>query len=137
MNRYSVFTHSYFSPVAVKHGFSWPSFLLGPVWALYVGCWRALAVYAVIIVAHVDAFPQWMSYLLAQDKGAGWLVQSGHLVCLVALSAWLSTFMNAWLAKSLLSKRYVEADVVTAMDEQHAIGLSSLIRPFPLHLSSC
>jgi hypothetical protein len=131
MNQYSVFTHCYLSPVAVKHGFCWASCLFGPFWAIGAGCWRGLALYAIIIIAHVEAFPGWLSEVQALDNHLGHLALLSHLVGLAALSAWLSTFMNAWLRKSLLSKGYVEADVVTALDGAHALSVASLVRPFP------
>jgi hypothetical protein len=129
MSQYSVLTHCHLSPLAVKHGFSWPSFLFGPLWALCAGCWRGLGLYAIIIIAHVAALPYWTSYPLNEDPVH--LAFVGHLASLVALSAWLSTFMNGWLRQSLLGRGYVEADVVVAMDPQHAIGIASLLRPFP------
>ena len=131
MNHYSVFTHSHLAPVVVRHGFSWPSFLLGPFWALWVGCWRGVAVYVFIVAVHVDAFPEWKDYILSLEREAGNLAVLAHLAGLVALWAWLSTFMNAWLMKSLLSRGFVEADAVAAMDRVHALSLSSLVRPIP------
>jgi len=131
MNQYSVFTHCHLSPVAVKHGFCLASCLFGPLWALSVSCWRALALYLFIIIAHVEAFPGWLSDVQALDNDLSRLALLGHVLCVAALSAWLSTFMNAWHRNSLLNKGYVEADVVMAIDGQHALSVSSLVRPIP------
>ena len=102
---------------------------MGPLWAVSVGCWRGVALYSIIILAHVEAFPHWMGDILALDEDLSRLALLGHLVCLMALLAWLSTFMNAWLRKSLVSKGYVEADMVMALDGSHAVSVSSLVRP--------
>jgi len=127
LNQYSVFTHLYLDPVAVKHGFNWPSFFFGPVWALYIGCWRGFAIYAITITAHVGSF--WIGYFLALDEGPRMMAFFLYLSFMLALEIWLSTIMNAWHTKSLLNKGYVEADVVTALDRPHALSKSSQRRP--------
>lgn len=134
MKHYSVFTHSHLAPVAVRHGFSWPSFLLGPFWALWVGCWRGVAVYTFIVGVQWAAFPHSASYALHLEKDLASMAMLCHLAGLVGSWAWLSTFMNAWLMKSLLGRGFIEADVVAALDGLHALAVASLVRPIPSRL---
>jgi hypothetical protein len=137
MNRYSVFTHSYLSPVAVKHGFNWPSFFFGPLWALWIGCWSAVALYMIAMVGVLEFFSPWMRYALEWDPSLLISAVLAYFLLVLALAAGMSTSMNAWHRKSLLRRRYVEADVVTALDRGHALSLSSLVRPtFDLAVSA-
>ena len=123
MNKHSVFTHCYLPPVAVKHGFNGPSLFFGPLWALSVGFWQALAIYTIMMLT------PWLGFGLPLEYGPRIIASLAYLVLGLASATWLSTFMNAWRMKTLLSKGYIEADVVMAMDTRHALCLSSLVRP--------
>jgi hypothetical protein len=87
--------------VRVKRGFSWPAFLLGPVWALFRGSGRA---FLLMLAGYLP--------ILAFD--IFYIGNSTSLPLILVLLALYITYMivcgicgNRWLADSLLESGYV------------------------------
>jgi len=101
MKSVDTFANRYGRRVLVKRGFSWPAFLIGPVWAIFRGSWRT---FFLMLAGYLP--------LLAFDLF--YVGNSTDLWLLLSLSALYIAYMticgiygNRWLSDSLLDSGYV------------------------------
>lgn len=67
MHSYSIHAHDFLPLKAVKHGWSWPGFLFGGVWALFNQLWRVVC--GMLLVSIVYAVLAMLSYTFAIYAG--------------------------------------------------------------------
>ena len=100
------------SPVLVREGFSWAAWLFGPLWLAAHRAWVPAALLAAVTIALWVLLPRPVVMILG--FGLGWL------------TGLLAQDMRRW---SLERRGYVMAHVLSARDEETALGRLLTFRP--------
>ena len=93
------------NPIAVKAGFCWPAFIVGPLWFLANGMWiNFLLVTSFVVASHL---------FFSSHSPASWLTALMSIVWLVAVYL-IGLIANPLLAAELVKKGYVFRTTVEA-----------------------
>ena len=94
--------------VLVKEGFSWPAFLVAPLWALHHRQWLGLVAYAVAVT------------LLGLAAEGADLVEASELALALGFAILVGASANDWRRRTLAREGYGLAGVVAAPDLEAA-----------------
>lgn len=118
-NTFSLYIHPILGQQIVKSGFSWPGFLLGPIWLISKKLWAELAMFFLAILV------------------AGWFIQKREImdeedlskrelekgIAVLAIYFVIGSIGNVHWKENLLKRGYVLSEKITARstDEVRAI----------------
>jgi hypothetical protein len=118
MNTFKIYHHSVLGYEAVKVGFSWPAFVLGPIWMSGKQLWSLAVLWFLIYIglAVIEAFTLDLSDPSAQALFSLMLVG-------VYLTLWLVPGIkgNAWRATNLTRRGYRIINEVQASTPEDAL----------------
>ena len=111
MSRFDVYVHPAHGYEAVKHGFSWPAFFFGVIWAFYKKLWLVGTVYLLAIV---------LLALPADDLESGSVTTLYDFVGF-AISLLVGVTGNGWRRQALPQQGYRFVDAVEAHSPREAV----------------
>ncbi len=94
--------------VFLPDGFSWPAFLLGPIWLGYHRAWRALALWFIASVS------------VSVPSVLGWVHPDAIALVELAISIYLGIEGNSLREAALSRRKFRAVDVIAGDSPEHA-----------------
>jgi hypothetical protein len=107
--KHSVYTHPDGRREVIKHGFSWPAFILGPLWA-----WRKGMVSLGFGLLGIHLSLQMLPVIFLDFMAEGGILLD--LIVSLGVLIWIGGQGNTWLRKSALSRGFTLVQAPTSAE---------------------